>query len=64
MIMVLDLSTEKYSFIENDAITDGSNPFGNIVDYNETITPVIGTTKPSNFTLLKEVMVLILTLML
>ena len=39
---------------ENDAITDGSNPFGNIVDYNETITPVIGTTKPSNFTLLER----------
>ena len=39
---------------KNDAITDGSNPFGNIVDYNETITPVIGTTKPSNFTLLEK----------
>jgi len=38
---------------ENDAIS-GATPFGNIVDYNETITPVIGTVKPSNFTLVER----------
>jgi len=38
---------------ENDAIT-GNNPLGTIVDYNETITPVIGLAKPSNFTLLER----------
>ena len=39
---------------KNDAVTSGSTPFGRIVDYNETITPVIGTSKPSNFTLIKK----------
>jgi len=38
---------------QNDAIS-GATPFGNIVDYNETITPVIGTIKPSNFTLIER----------
>ena len=38
---------------ENDAIS-GATPFGSIVDYNETITPVIGTAKPSNFSLLER----------
>ncbi len=34
---------------ENDAKSSSSTPFGTIIDYNETITPVIGTIKPSNF---------------
>lgn len=38
---------------ENDAI-NGNTPFGTIIDYNETITPVIGLAKPSNFTLLER----------
>ena len=38
---------------ENDAIT-AATPFGTIVDYNETITPVIGLAKPSNFTLMER----------
>ena len=37
---------------ENDAI-NGSTPFGTVIDYNETITPVIGLAKPSNFTLIE-----------
>ena len=47
----------KYRFIyinENDAETPGSVPFGKIVDYNNTITPVIGIAKPSNYTLLER----------
>ena len=39
---------------ESDAKNPSSTPFGTIVDYNETITPVIGTVKPSNFTLLER----------
>ena len=31
-----------------------TNQFGNLVDYNETITPIIGTVKPSNFTLVEK----------
>ena len=38
---------------ENDAI-NGSTPFGTVIDYNETITPVIGLAKPSNFTLIER----------
>ena len=38
----------------NDAQTPTSIPFGTIVDYNETFTPVIGIAKPSNFTLLEK----------
>jgi hypothetical protein len=38
---------------ENDAI-NGSTPFGTVIDYNETITPVIGIAKPSNFTLIER----------
>jgi len=32
----------------------GSTPFGTIVDYNETITPVVGIAKPSNVTLIEK----------
>ena len=39
---------------ESDAKNPSGTPFGTIVDYNETITPVIGTVKPSNFTLLER----------
>ena len=39
---------------ENDAKTPSATPFGTIVDYNETITPVIGTIKPSNFTFVDQ----------
>ena len=39
---------------ENDAKNPASTPFGTIVDYNETITPVIGTIKPSNFTFIER----------
>ena len=31
-----------------------ATPFGRIIDYNETITPVIGTVKPSNFTFIEK----------
>ena len=41
-------------YSKSDAETSGSIPFGQIVDYNETITPVIGIAKPSNFTLLEK----------
>ncbi len=37
-----------------DAESDSATPFGRIVDYNETITPIIGMNKPSNFTLLER----------
>jgi len=50
-----DTDPNKFRFIymnENDAETPGSVPFGKIIDYNETITPVIGLAKPSNYTLL------------
>ena len=56
--------TRKLYYTKNDAQTQGSIPFGEIVDYNETITPVIGIAKPSNFTLLEKEMVSILILML
>ena len=39
---------------ENDAKSPAATPFGTIVDYNETITPVIGTIKPSNFTFIDQ----------
>ena len=43
----------RYIYInENDAETPGAVSFGKIVDYNETITPVVGIAKPSNYTLL------------
>ena len=38
---------------ETEAI-NGGNALGTIVDYNETITPVIGLAKPSNFTLIER----------
>ena len=38
---------------ENDAI-QGNTAFGTIVDYNETITPVVGLSKPNNFTLIER----------
>ena len=50
-----DTDPNKFRFIymnENDAETPGSVPFGKVIDYNETITPVIGLAKPSNYTLL------------
>jgi len=52
-----ETDANKYRFIyinENDAETPGSVPFGKIVDYNDTITPVIGIAKPSNYTLLER----------
>jgi len=39
---------------QSDAEATSATPFGRIVDYNETITPVIGTVKPSNFTLIER----------
>ena len=39
---------------ENAATNTASTPFGTIVDYNETITPVIGIAKPSNVTLIEK----------
>jgi len=36
---------------EADALAGSSGYYGTIVDYNTTITPVIGITKPKNFTL-------------
>ena len=36
---------------EADALAGSSSYYGTIVDYNSTITPVIGITKPKNFTL-------------
>ena len=39
---------------KSDAENDSNSPFGRIVDYNETITPLIGTVKPSNFTLIEK----------
>ena len=38
---------------ENDAI-NGNTAFGTVIDYNETITPVIGLAKPSNITLIER----------
>ena len=39
---------------ESAAKNSGATPFGTIVDYNETITPVIGIAKPSNVTLVEK----------
>ncbi len=36
---------------EADALEGGSTYYGTVVDYNSTITPVIGITKPKNFSL-------------
>jgi len=36
---------------EADALAGGATYYGRVVDYNNTITPVIGITKPKNFTL-------------
>ncbi len=53
-----DASNKRKIFLsENDAKATSANPvdeFGHIVDYNETITPVIGTAKPSNVTLVER----------
>jgi len=52
-----DGSSSRYREVflsESSARTPGSLPFGTIVDYNETVTPIIGTAKPSNFTLLEK----------
>jgi len=38
---------------ESDALA-AANKFGHIVDYNETITPIIGVTKPKNFALVSR----------
>ena len=39
---------------ENDAKNASSTEFATIVDYNETITPIIGIAKPSNVTLVEK----------
>ena len=39
---------------ETLAKNTSATPFGTIVDYNETITPVIGMAKPSNVTLVEK----------
>jgi hypothetical protein len=50
-----DANKKRYLYYtKSDAQTQGSIPFGTIVDYNETITPVVGITKPSNFTLTQK----------
>ena len=43
----------KLFLTSSDAAVD-ANPFGHIVDYKETITPLIGLAKPSNFYLQKR----------
>ena len=52
LMLEYDLSDNEFKrrifLSENDANTN-ANEFGFIVDYSDTITPVIGKTKPSNF---------------
>ena len=47
-------NNRKLFLTENEAKNASSTEFGTIVDYNETITPVIGLAKPSNVTLVEK----------
>ena len=47
-------NNRKLFLTENDARNGSATEFGTIVDYNETITPVIGLAKPSNVTLIEK----------
>ena len=50
-----DASKNRKLFLtENEAKNTSATEFGTIVDYNETITPVIGLAKPSNVTLIEK----------
>ncbi len=52
-----DGDADKYRKVfltRSDAESTTPNVFGHIVDYNETITPVVGTAKPSNVTLIEK----------
>ena len=50
-----DANKKRYLYYtKSDAQTQGSIPSETIVDYNETITPVVGIAKPSNFTLTEK----------
>ena len=44
----------KLFLTESDALSDGDNFYADIVDYNETITPIVGLAKPKNFSFIKE----------
>ena len=44
----------KLFLTENEAKNTSATEFGTFVDYNETITPVIGLAKPSNVTLIEK----------
>ena len=47
-------NNRKLFLTENDAKNGSATEFATIVDYNETITPVIGLAKPSNVTLIEK----------
>ena len=47
-------NNRKLFLTENDAKNASATEFATIVDYNETITPVIGLAKPSNVTLIEK----------
>ena len=47
-------NNRKLFLTENDAKNASATEFGTIVDYNETITPVIGLAKPSNISLIEK----------
>ena len=52
LLLEYDLSDNEYKrriFLSEADASTNSNEFGFIVDYSDTITPVIGKTKPSNF---------------
>jgi hypothetical protein len=48
------LKRRKLFFTESQALGDSNNFYGHIVDYNETITPIVGLAKPKNFTFIDE----------
>ncbi|MAH08680.1 MAG: hypothetical protein CL961_03330 [Euryarchaeota archaeon] len=44
----------RYTYLSESDMKTGSNEHGFIVDYNETITPVVGVAKPKNFRLINR----------
>ena len=48
------LKRRKFFLTETEALSDGDAYYGYIVDYSETITPIIGLAKPKNFSFIKE----------
>ena len=53
LLIEYDLSDDEYKrriFLSEENANTNTNEFGFIVDYSDTITPVIGKSKPSNFT--------------